>query len=128
MPTTSGHDDEPDTRPAGWYADPAGAGQLWSDGRGTSGGATAPVTAAPVIKNTVATLGLLIGVVGAALAFVLGPWVSLAAVICSAAALPRAQTLASHGYAPVGRARAIGGVALGVIGVVIAVAVSAAAP
>jgi 1,4-dihydroxy-2-naphthoate octaprenyltransferase len=126
--TTSGHDDEPGARPAGWYPDPAGTGQLWSDGRPTSEqGPAAPAVPARVIKNTVATVGLAIGAVGVGLAFVWGPWVSLVAVICSVAALPQAQTLASHGYAPVGRARAIGGVALGVLGVVVTIAVRAAA-
>jgi hypothetical protein len=85
-----------------------------------------PAPPARVIKNTLATVGLLLGVVGLAEAFVLGAWVSLAAIICSAAALPRAQTLAAHGYAPVGRARAIAGVALGLAGVVLAMAVGAA--
>ena len=119
----SGRDDEPTSRAAGWYPDPAGDGKLWSNGRQEA----APVDLPPVIKNTVATVGLLLGVVGIALAFVLGAWPSIIAIACSVAALPRAQTLASHGYAPVGRARAIGGASLGVLGVVVAIAVGAAA-
>ena len=80
-----------------------------------------------MIKNKVATVGLALGVVGVALAVVRGGWwTSGVAIICSAAALPRAQTLASHGYAPVGRARAFGGIALGLLGVIIAIAVDAA--
>ena len=125
MSSISEHEDDPGTRTAGWYDDPSGTGRVWVDGRQAAGtAATATSAAAPVIKNTVATIGVAIGVIGFALAFVLGPWVSLAAVVCSGAAFPRTMTLASHGYAPVGRARAIAGVALGVAGVVVAIAVS----
>jgi hypothetical protein len=127
MSTISEHDDDPSARTAGWYPDPSGTGRVWSGGRPAIGaGSTTPSAPTPVIKNTVATIGLAVGVVGLALAFVLGPWASLAAVVCSGAALPRATTLASHGYAPVGRARAIAGVALGVVGVVVAIAVGSA--
>ena len=125
MSTTSEHDDDPGTRTAGWYDDPSGIGRVWVGGRQAAATpATAASAAAPVIKNTVAAIGLAIGLIGLALAFVLGPWVPLAAVVCSGAAFPRATTLASHGYAPVGRARAIAGVALGVAGVVVAIAIS----
>jgi len=123
MSTISGHDDDPSARSAGWHPDPSTGEPVWSSGR--QPGETVPSTAAPVIKNTVATVGLVIGIVGLAVAFVLGPWVPLVAIACSAAALPRAMTLASHGYAPVGRAQAIAGVLLGVGGVVVAIVVGA---
>lgn len=123
MSTISGHDDDPGARTAGWHADPSSGEPVWSSGRPP--GATVPSAPAPVIKNTVATIGMVIGIVGLAVAFVLGPWVPLVAIACSAAALPRATTLASHGYAAVGRAQAIAGVLLGVGGVVVAIVVGA---
>jgi hypothetical protein len=123
MSTISGHDDDPSARAAGWHPDPSTGKPVWSSARQT--GAPAPSAAAPVIKNTVATVGLVLGIVGLALAFVLGPWVALVAIACSVAALPRATTLAAHGYAPVGRAQAIAGVLLGIGGVVVAIVIGA---
>jgi len=123
MSTGSGHDDEPGARTAGWHPDPSTGEPVWSSGR--QPGASGPSAPAHVIRNTVATVGLALGVVGLGLAFVLGPWVSLAAIVCSAAALPRASTLASHGFAPVGRVQAIAGVLLGIGGVVVALVIAA---
>jgi hypothetical protein len=123
MSTDSGHDDDSSASAAGWHPDPSTGEPVWSSGR--QAGATGPSAPAPVIKNTVATIGLALGVVGVALAFVLGPWVALVAIACSAAALPRASTLAAHGYAAVGRVQAIAGVLLGVGGVVVAIIVGA---
>ena len=123
MSTISGHDDDPSARSAGWHPDPSTGEPVWSSGR--QPGETVPSTAVPVIKNTVATVGLVLGIVGLALAFVLGPWVALVAIACSVAALPRAATLAAHGYAAVGRAQAIAGVLLGIGGVVVAIVVGA---
>jgi hypothetical protein len=123
MSTISGHDDDPSTRAAGWHPDPSTGEPVWSSGR--ESGESRPSAAVPVIKNTVATVGLVLGIVGLALAFVLGPWVALASIACSAAALPRASTLAAHGYAAVGRIQAIAGVLLGIGGVVVAIIVGA---
>jgi hypothetical protein len=123
MSTVSGHDDDPSARTAGWHPDPSTGKPVWSSGR--ESGESGPSVAAPVIRNTVATVGLALGIAGLALAFVLGPWVALAAIACSAAALPRASTLAAHGYAAVGRVQAIAGVLLGVGGVVVAIVVGA---
>lgn len=123
MSTISGHDDDASAPGAGWHPDPSTGRPVWSSGR--QPGAAGPSAPTPVIKNTVATVGLALGIVGLPLAFVLGPWVALAAIACSAAALPRASTLASHGYAPVGRIQAIAGVLLGIGGVVVAMAIAA---
>jgi hypothetical protein len=123
MSTISGHDDDPSAHTAGWHPDPSTGEPVWSSGR--QPGATPPSATAPVIKNIVATVGLALGIIGLGLAFVLGPWVALAAIVCSAAALPRASTLASHGYAPVGRIQAIAGVLLGIGGVVVAMVIGA---
>jgi hypothetical protein len=123
MSTISGHDDDPSARTAGWHPDPSTGEPVWSSGR--ESGQTQPSAPAPVIKNTVATVGLALGILGLALAFVLGPWVALVAIACSVAALPRAATLAAHGYAAVGRAQAIAGVLLGIGGVVVAIVVGA---
>ncbi|MGV8978970.1 MAG: hypothetical protein ACOH17_13100 [Cellulomonas sp.] len=123
MSTISGHDDDPSTRTAGWHPDPSTGEPVWSSGR--QPGQTGPAAAAPVIKNTPAIVGLVLGIISLPLAFVAGPWVGLAAVACSVAALPRAVTLASHGYAPVGRVQAIIGALLGIGGVVVAMVLGA---
>ncbi|PVU82714.1 hypothetical protein DDP54_06480 [Cellulomonas sp. WB94] len=121
MSTISEHDDDAGTTAAGWHPDPSTGEPVWSSGR--QPGASGPSAPAPVINNTLATVGLALGIVGLALAFILGPWAALAAIVCSAAALPRASTLASHGYAPVGRVQAIAGVLLGIGGVVVALVI-----
>jgi hypothetical protein len=104
----------------GWYPDPAGSGaERWWDGLGWTDQTRAPsVLTQPltptVLKNTPATVGLVLGIV--ALVFNTMLVVSLAAFVFSVLGLNRAGQLATAGYAPVGRARAIWGLLLALLG------------
>jgi hypothetical protein len=104
----------------GWYPDPAGSGaERWWDGiawtEQTRAQSVLTQPLAPtVIKNTPATAGLVLGVVALVVNTMLV--VSLAAFVLSVLGLNRAGQLASAGYAPVGRARAIWGLLLALLG------------
>ena len=104
----------------GWYADPAGAPvERWWDGTAWAGqtrpySALAQPLGRPVLKNTHATVGLVLGIVALlANSFLL---VSLAALVLSVLGLNRAGQLVTAGYAPVGRGRAVAGIVLSLMG------------
>ena len=105
----------------GWYPDPAGeAVERWWDGTAWTAQTraqsvlTQPIGRPAVIRNTPATVGLVLGIV--ALLFNTLLLVSVAAVVLSAIGLSRSGQLGQAGYAPVGRARAIWGIVLAMLG------------
>jgi hypothetical protein len=100
----------------GWYDDPTGpGGQRWWDGTAWTeharpGAWPGGAPAAPALRNGHATAGLVLGIVsmvGNPLAVV-----SVIGLVLSFVGLSRANRLGQHGYAPVGRKRAIWGLAL----------------
>ncbi len=107
---------------AGWYPDPSGAAaQRWWDGTSWSASTQpyplqAPMTAYPVptVKNTPATAGLVLGIVAMFVDPLTIP--ALLGIIFSGIGLNRASTLSRHGYAPVGRAKAVWGLVLSILG------------
>ena len=105
---------------AGWYADPAGAPvERWWDGTAWAAetrphSALAQPLAKPVLKNTHATVGLVLGI--AALLLNTFLVMSVAGLVFSILGLNRAGQLVSAGYAPVGRGRAIAGMLLSLLG------------
>lgn len=121
---------------AGWYPDPDRSGSLWWTGTGWSDGhadrrAPAPdSTRRPAVAphpedsylaghtvstpvNPAARLGLVLG----AVAVILNPvlLVGAAALVVSGVGLHRATLMGQHGYPAVGRSRAMGGLALGLL-------------
>jgi hypothetical protein len=105
----------------GWYPDPAGgASERWWDGLAWTSETraqsvlTQPLGRPAVITNTPATVGFVLGIVALVVNSMLV--VSLAAFVLCAIGLNRAGQLASAGYAPVGRARAIWGLVLALLG------------
>jgi hypothetical protein len=105
----------------GWYPDPAGeAGERWWDGTAWTAQTRAesvlaqPLTRPDVLKNTPATVGLVLGIV--ALVFNTFLVVSLAALVLSVLGLNRAGQLVRAGYGPVGRGKAIAGIVLSLLG------------
>lgn len=105
----------------GWYPDPgSSAAERWWDGTGWTAQTrpysvlAQPLGGPAVLKNTPATAGLVLGVVAMLVnTFLL---VSIAGVVLSVIGLNRAGQLTMAGYAPVGRARAIGGLVLSLLG------------
>ena len=104
----------------GWYPDPRdGSVERWWDGTAWTD-ATRPVSvltrplAAPVLTNTPATVGLVLG----AFAMLVNSFLlaSLAGVVLSFIGLRRAGQLSDAGYAPVGRRRALAGLVLWLLG------------
>lgn len=101
----------------GWYDDPTGTGgQRWWDGErwtehaGPPAGAPRPPAPVAQLRNGHATAGLVLGIVsmvGNPLAVV-----SVIGLVLSFVGLNRANRLGQHGYAPVGRKRAIWGLVL----------------
>jgi hypothetical protein len=101
----------------GWYDDPTGTGgQRWWNGSAWTEHAGPPAAApgAPVrqaeVRNGHATAGFVLGIismVGNPLAVV-----SVIGLVLSFVGLNRANRLGQHGYAPVGRKRAIWGLVL----------------
>lgn len=101
----------------GWYEDPAGTGgQRWWDGTawtehaGPAAGTPAPRVQPALPRNNHATAGFVLGIVsmvGNPLAVV-----SVIGLVLSFVGLNRANQLGRHGYAPVGRKRAIWGLVL----------------
>jgi hypothetical protein len=118
------HPDVPAGGPAvapGWYPDPAGeAAERWWDGTGWTAQSRAasvlaqPLTRPDVLKNTPATVGLVLGIV----ALVVNSFAvaSLAALVFSVLGLNRAGQLVQAGYGPVGRTKAIWGIVLSLLG------------
>jgi hypothetical protein len=105
----------------GWYPDPAGGpaerwwdGLAWTSQTRAQSVLTQPVGRPDVIKNTPATVGLVLGLL--ALVFNTALVVSVAAAVFAVIGLNRAGQLQLAGYAPVGRARAIWGLVLAVLG------------
>jgi hypothetical protein len=105
----------------GWYPDPAGGpAERWWDGLAWTAQTraqsvlTQPLTRPAAPRNTPATAGLVLGV----LALVANTLmvVSIAALVLSAIGLNRAGQLVQAGYGPVGRARAIWGIVLALLG------------
>ena len=132
---------------AGWYPSGTGTGRAWWNGSAwtdgdasrpapthgtTSRPAAAPLPAdsylgahdVPAAVNPPARLGLVLGVVGIVVNPVL--LVGVAAIVVSAIGLRRAGLMGAHGYPAVGRGRALGGVALGLVATVLSIAVKRA--
>ncbi|WNB86892.1 DUF2510 domain-containing protein [Cellulomonas sp. ATA003] len=105
----------------GWYPDPGGAplerwwdGTAWSaDTRSTSVLAR-PLTRPAVIRNTPATVGLVLGVASLLVNTLLVT--SLAAAVLCVLGLARAGQLVAAGYGGVGRGRAVAGLVLATVG------------
>lgn len=115
------------TAAPGWYRDPSGAPfERWWDGAAWSQ-ATRPVYAAPpaafmvpmqaqLPRNGAATAGLVLGIICMFVnSFLL---ISTPAFICSIVGLVKASQLQAAGYAPVGRAAAVWGLVLSVLGAI----------
>jgi hypothetical protein len=105
----------------GWYPDPAGGpAERWWDGTAWSPQTRAhsvlarPLSRPDVLKNTQATLGLVLGIVALLVNTFLV--VSLAAFVLSVLGLNRSGQLVHAGYGPVGRGRAIAGLVLSLLG------------
>ena len=76
----------------------------------------APLPAAflPAVKNTQATVGLVISLVAIPIGLLTGIWfASLVGALVSGRGLGRARVLAAEGYGPVGKSLAVWGAALG---------------
>lgn len=105
------------TIPPGWYPDPtAGGAQRWWDGRawGPHASAVPPQPLVVRITNGHATAGLVLGIVSLIVnTFTV---VSILGLIFSIIGITRAGTLESAGYGPVGRARAVWGLVLSILG------------
>ena len=71
----------------------------------------------PKVPSPAATTGLVLGIVSV----VLNPFllVAIGAIIASMMGLNRASLMAQHGYAPVGKGKAIGGLVLGLVGLLV---------
>jgi Protein of unknown function (DUF2510) len=140
MSTVAGqHEGIPVPEP-GWYTDPHGTGDRWWDGQAWTEhtqAAPAPVATAwpapppapswtpsysgplpgaflPVVKNTQATVGLVISLVAIPAGLLTGIWfASLIGALVSSRGLRRAKVLDADGYGPVGKSVAIWGAVLG---------------
>lgn len=103
----------------GWYYDAATGGQRWWSGTGwtehTQAGADPSVAVQPpvrmvALRNPSATAGLVLGLI--ALVVNTLAVVSVVGIALSWAGLVKANRLLQHGYAPVGRQKAIAGLVL----------------
>ncbi|RMI13738.1 DUF2510 domain-containing protein [Cellulomonas triticagri] len=136
----SGYDGtgERDAVAPGWYYDAGTGSQRWWDGQAWTerrqpaadgAASTAPYAsqphgqqpypqqpyapARPVLTNHPATAGLVLGIVAMVVNVLTIP--SIVGIVLSSAGLRRANQLAAHGYAAVGRAKAGWGLALSVL-------------
>lgn len=110
-PTSTG-----EAPPAGWYDDPDGGALRWWDGSAWTGHRQ-PTGYVPVRpRNPFATAGLVVGIV--ALVGNTFGLVSVVGIVLSAVGLSRASRMAEHGFAPVGRGKAIAGLVLSLVALV----------
>lgn len=75
-----------------------------------------PLYTPPVLRNPRARAGLILGAVSVLVNPVL--LCSIAAIVVSGLGLQRAGQMTQFGYAPVGRTQAMGGLALGAVGLI----------
>ncbi|HEY8717449.1 hypothetical protein [Pengzhenrongella sp.] len=73
------------------------------------------------VPSPAATTGLVLGIVSVVLnpflVVGIGAVAGFGAIIASAMGLNRASLMSAHGYAPVGKGKAIGGIVLGLVGI-----------
>jgi resuscitation-promoting factor RpfB len=116
--------------PAGWYPDPEFPGrQRWWTGIGWAAPSDPYAPSAPRPKNSSATAGLVLGIIGMFLGF----WgvIPLVALIFGILGLQSSSRIIDAAGLPVGRRRAVWAIVLGAIGIgygILEIAVPGARP